>query len=707
MRLGGVHWRKWLAGVGGFGLALVLLAVLADRLCPPDLTRYLTRSTVVDDRKGVLLRAFTTADGTWRLPADPEAVDPLYLKMLLAYEDRRYETHFGVDPLALARALGQWIAQGRVVSGASTITMQTAKLLEPRPRTLGAKAIEMARALQLEARFSKREILATYLTLIPYGGNLEGVRAASLAYFGKEPTRLTEAEAALLVALPRDPEGLRPDRFPAAARAARNAVLERVAARGVIDAAALERARVAPVPSGRLPLPFLAPHLAEQLAAKTRGGEIATTLDAGLQEQLEALLRRSVAQFGGRVGTAAIVVHNPTLAVVAYAGGADYFDADRFGMIDMASATRSPGSTLKPFIYGLGFDRLVVHPDTLIDDAPRDFAGYIPRNFDDGYHGEVTVREALQHSLNVPAVAVLDRIGAGSFDAALRQAGVTLAFNRGQGPATLPLALGGVGIDLKELAMLYAAIPNGGMVRPLRVTPNAASSDGARFMDEAAAWYVARILEGVPPPPGYADADERQHAAIGYKTGTSYGYRDAWALGFTGDYTIGIWVGRPDGTPCSACVGIEAAAPILFGAVDLLPPSLDPPKTPPPEIIAGPTSALPEGLRRFDTPDPIAESSAALRNLHIAFPPDGSRVPLEDAAERILPLALRATGGRQPLTWMVNGRPLATSGRRGDADWIPDGAGFAEIEVTDALGARASAEVFLIPTEEPGRLDEE
>jgi penicillin-binding protein 1C len=578
--------------------------------------------------------------------------------------------------------------------------MQTAKLLEPRPRTLRSKAIEMACAFQLEARYSKRQILAAYLTLIPYGGNLEGVRAASLAYFGKEPRRLTEAEAALLVALPRDPEGLRPDRFPAAALAARNAVLERVAARGVIDAAALQSARVVPVPTRRSPLPFLAPHLTEQLAAQARGGEIATTLDAGLQEQLEALLRRSLSQFDGRVGAAAIVVHNPTLSVVAYVGSADYFDADRYGMIDMASATRSPGSTLKPFIYGLGFDRLVVHPDTLIDDTARDFAGYIPHNFDDGYHGEVTVREALQHSLNVPAVAVLDRIGAGSFDAVLRQAGVTLAFDRGKGPATLPLALGGVGIDLKDLAMLYAAIPNGGVVRPLRMTQaNAEKTDGPRLMNAAASWYVARILEGVPPPPGYADAAGGQHAAIGYKTGTSYGYRDAWALGFTGDYTIGIWVGRPDGTPCSECVGIEAAAPILFGAVDLLPVSFDESGTPPPGVIPGPTSALPEGLRRFDAADPVAQHSTAVRSLRIVFPPDGSRVPLADAENGTLPLALRATGGRQPFTWVVNGRPLSAAGRRSDADWIPDGAGFADIEVTDALGARAGAEVFLVPPE--------
>jgi penicillin-binding protein 1C len=691
MRIGGRH---WLAVAGGGVLALVLAALVADRLSPPDLTHYLTRSTVVEDRKGEVLRAFTTADGIWRLPADPEKVDPLYLKMLLAYEDRRYDSHLGVDPLALARAIRQWIVHRRVVSGASTITMQTAKLLEPRPRNLLSKAIEMARAFQLETRFTKPEILATYLTLIPYGGNLEGVRAASLAYFGKEPHRLTEAEAALLVALPRDPEGLRPDRFPAAALAARNAVLERVATRGVIDVAALERARIAPVPAGRLPLPFLAPHLTEQLAVKRQGGAIATTIDAGLQEQLEALLKRSVSQFDRQVGAAAIVVHNPTLSVVAYVGGADYFDNDRFGMIDMVSATRSPGSTLKPFIYGIGFDRLVVHPETLIDDAPRNFAGYIPRNFDDGYHGQVAVREALQHSLNVPAVAVLDRIGAGSFDATLRQVGVTLAFNRGQGPATLPLALGGVGTDLKDLAMLYAAISNGGMVRPLRVTADSATGEGARLMDEAASWYVARILEGVPPPPGYADAAQRQHAAIGYKTGTSYGYRDAWALGFSGDYTIGIWVGRPDGTPCSECVGIEAAAPILFGAVDLLPPSFDKPEMPPQGVIPGPTSALPEGLRRFDAPDPIADAGAAMRSLHISFPPDGSRLPLGDT------LPLRATGGRQPLTWVVNGRPISATGRRGDADWIPDGAGFADIEVTDALGARAKAEVFLLPPEE-------
>jgi penicillin-binding protein 1C len=262
--------------------------------------------------------------------------------------------------------------------------------------------------------------------------------------------------------------------------------------------------------------------------------------------------------------------------------------------------------------------------------------------------------------------------------------------------------LGGVGIDLKDLAMLFAAIPNGGVVRPLRVTPGEREGDGRRLIGPAAAWYVARILEGVPPPPGYADAAQRQHAAIGYKTGTSYGYRDAWALGFSGDYTIGIWVGRPDGTPCTECIGIEAAAPILFGAVDLLPPSFDAPETAPAGVIPGPTSALPEGLRRFDSADPVADRSAMVRGLRIAFPPDGSRILMGDEDNGMLSLALRATGGRQPFTWMVNGRPLSAVGRRSDADWIPDGAGFADIEVTDALGNRAGAEVFLVPPEAVG-----
>ena len=264
--------------------------MILDRLFPPDLSRLSDLSQLVEDKDGAVLRAFIARDGSWRLPVAVDEVDPRFRRMLLAYEDKRFESHWGVDPLAVARAFGQLVTRGHVVSGASTLTMQTARLLEPRPRTLGAKLIEMARGFQLEARFGKERILAMYLTLAPYGGNLSGIRAASRFYFGKEPAELSDGEASLLVALPQSPERLRPDRAPQAAAAARTRVLARLQAAGVLSASAASEAREAPIPPGRLPAALDAPHLAERLVAEAPGtSEIHSLIDGDLQRRLQAL----------------------------------------------------------------------------------------------------------------------------------------------------------------------------------------------------------------------------------------------------------------------------------------------------------------------------------------------------------------------------------------------------------------------------------
>lgn len=698
--------HRWLVGLAGAAAGLALAGLALDRMFPLDFGRFHQPSIVVSDRDGVMLRAFTAPDGAWRLPVRSIDVDPLYLRMLLAYEDQRFASHPGVDPLAVLRAAAQWAGEGRIVSGASTLTMQVARLLEPRPRGLGAKLLQMARALQLEAHCTKDEILDLYLALAPFGGNLEGVRAASLAYFGKEPRRLTEAEAALLVALPRAPERLRPDRDRPAALAARNEVLARVAARGVITGDDARQAAAEILPGARLAFPFLAPHLADRLVRSVDAvdGEIRAALDAGMQAAIEDVLRRRVQAFGADASAAVVVLHHPTMELRAYAGAPDYFDARRHGMIDMAAAVRSPGSTLKPFIYALAFDALLVHPDTLISDTARAFGDYTPANFDGGFHGDVTAREALQRSLNLPAVLLLDRLGPVAFDAALRRVGVTLRFDRRHGPPTLPLALGGVGITLEELVRLYAALPNGGVVRPVLQLRDPAAKDsgdaGVRLFGPAAAWYTARILEGVAPPAGRAAAGRVPGLTVGFKTGTSYGYRDAWAVGTAGDYTVGIWVGRPDGTPCSDCVGIQAAAPLLFNIVDLLPAPSRSPGAAPAGVIAGPTGALPPGLRRLGGVAAAHAPAAGSPGPSITFPVDGTRLRVAREAETWGGVALRAAGGVQPLRWLVNGRPVAAGGRRSNGEWQPDGAGFARVEVIDAIGRSAVAEIFIAPVGE-------
>ena len=534
---------------------------LVEAYGPPPLGRDLEISRVVLDRNGTLLRAYLTREGRWRLAATRDDVDPRYLEALLAYEDRRFFAHHGVDPLAMGRAAFQLLSQGRVVSGGSTLTMQVARLLEPRQlRSLDAKIRQGLRAVQLEWALGKDEILKLYLTLAPYGGNLEGVRAASLAYFGREPRRLTLGQAALLVALPQAPEARRPDRFPEAAKRARDRVLDRIAGSGVFSDAEIARAKEEPVPTARQPMPLLAPHAADQaLSGAPQERVLRLTIDGRLQKSLERLARDRARALGPDMSVAMVVVDNATGEVLARVASPDYFDERRAGQVDLTQAVRSPGSTLKPFIYGLGFEDGLIHPETLIEDRPIRYAGYQPENFDLTFQGTVTVRRALQLSLNVPAVAVLNEVGPSRLIARLGEAGASLVLPRREAPG-LALGLGGIGVRLTDLTMLYAGLARQGTVAPLIERLGATPPPARRLIEPAAAWSVANVLIGTPPPENAAGG------RIAFKTGTSYGYRDAWAIGFDGKRTIGIWAGRPDGAPVAGLVGRTAAAPILFDA---------------------------------------------------------------------------------------------------------------------------------------------
>ena len=461
-------------------LALVVLVNAAGfaaveilrRLGPPPLGGTLAYSRLIVDRDGRLLRPFATKDGIWRLPAKAEEVDKRFLAMLVAYEDKRFLSHRGVDPIALMRAVWQALRHWRVVSGGSTLTMQVARLLEPRPeRTLAAKAIEMMRALQLEQRLSKDEILTLYLALAPYGGNLEGARAASLAYFGKEPKRLSTAEAALLVALPQAPEARRPDRDAVAARAARERVLARLEASGAFGRGQGEAARSEATPTGRRAFPMLAAHIADRLAKAPGAGVVeVTTIARPLQEKLEALARERAGDLGGGVSVAILAVDNATGEVRSHVGGVGYFDRARAGQIDLANVLRSPGSTLKPFIYGLAFEDGLAHPETLVDDRPTSFGAYRPENFDDTFQGTVTVRHALQQSLNVPAVLLLRAVGPNRLVARMRNAGAAPSLPPEAAPG-LAVGLGGAGVKLTDLAALYVALARGGEAVPLAWKP--------------------------------------------------------------------------------------------------------------------------------------------------------------------------------------------------------------------------------------------
>ena len=413
-----------------------LFAAWVYSLGPVPLGESLEFSTVVVDRDGHLLRPYATVDGRWRLPATVKDVDPRYLDLLIAYEDKRFRDHHGVDPLAVVRAAFQLVTNGRIVSGGSTLTMQVARLLEPRTeRTFVAKLRQAVRAIQLERALSKDEILTLYLGLAPYGGNLEGVRAASLAYFGKEPRRLSLGEAALLVALPQSPEARRPDRSAEAAQRARDRVLDRVAPASRIPADEIALAKAEPCTAARRAD-------ADARAACRRSGDrrvrrtrkvVALTIDANVQKPLEDLARERARALGPDMSVAIVAVDHATGEVLARVAGADYFDERRAGQVDMTQALRSPGSTLKPFIYGLAFEDGLIHPETLIEDRPIRYGSYAPENFDLTFQGTVSVRKALQMSLNVPAVALLDAVHASRLTARLADAGGALRVAEGRG----------------------------------------------------------------------------------------------------------------------------------------------------------------------------------------------------------------------------------------------------------------------------------
>ncbi|MBV9589892.1 MAG: penicillin-binding protein 1C [Hyphomicrobiales bacterium] len=651
-------------------------------------------SPVVLDRSGVLLRAFTTSDGRWRMPVEVQEVDPRYIAMLIAYEDRRFLQHDGIDIYAVVRASLQLLAHGRVVSGASTLTMQVARLLEPRAdRSMSAKLRQMIRAVEIERSRSKSEVLDLYLALAPYGGNIEGLRAASFAYFGKEPKRLSIGEAALLVALPQSPETRRPDRFPQAAERARQLVLERARERGLISVAEAEYARAEPIPYERRIFPALAAHAAQEAHEATPDERvIRLTLDARLQSALEALARQRLAPLDPRLSAAILVVDNATGELRAHVGSPDFLSEQRSGSIDMARALRSPGSALKPFIYALAFEDGIAHPETLIDDRPARYGTYAPENFDLGYQGAVTARHALQMSLNLPAVSLLSQVGPERLIARLRSAGARIELPKGTEPG-LAIGLGGLGTTLEDLVRLYAGLARGGEVMPLVRRLGDVASKPSRFTEAVPAWYVADILKGAPPPlNGAADR-------IAFKTGTSYGYRDAWAVGFDRATTIAVWVGRPDNGAVPGLVGRITAAPILFDAfarlnrdVEIIPP-------PPGALFPRSTAALPPPLRHLGSRDelpPQGGGTLAAETLKIAFPLDGSDIDLGlTSGDGATPLALKALGGSPPLTWLVNGAPVLRDELRRNSAWAPDGAGFIRLTVIDAAGATDSISVRL------------
>lgn len=625
-------------GLAALAVMAMLPAALAvlDRACPPDLSRMRLLGSEVLDRHGRLVADLPAPGGIRRLDTRPDEVAPVFLTLLLRTEDRRFRHHAGIDPRSLARAALQWVAAGHVVSGGSTLAMQAARLLEPRPRTLRAKLIEMFRATQLEERLGRDGVLEVWLTLAPYGGNLEGVKAGAQAWFGVAPAALDRAQAALLVAIPRRPEELRPDRHPLRAAALRDRLL-----RG--DAAAMAEA----LPTGRTPFPA---HAMQAVRRLPRQPVIRTTLDLPLQTGLKALLAQTLAGMSERVSAAGLIAEAGSRDILAVASGDG--SGSRADAMDLTQAVRSPGSALKPLLYGLAFQEGLARPDTVLSDLPRRFGRYAPENYDRTFTAPVTAAEALRRSLNLPAVALLAALGPERFAGWLQTAGARLVLPAGA-TASLPMALGGGGMRMRTLAALYAALATDGSDRALRLVPDAA--DPARpLLQASAAALVGDVLT--------RDFPEGGPEGVAWKTGTSWGGRDAWALGYDAAHVGAIWIGRPDGTAVEGATGLQDALPVLSQLFGLLPPA--------------PREGAPEQAAPMRAPVAVVAETS----LRILFPPADAELSMDG------PVPLRVMGGRRPISFLVDGQMLASRPVSRVVNWLPTGPGFYMLSVVDADG---------------------
>lgn len=552
----------------GYGvlLALILLLWSLDKLFPLPAPGRDSFNVIVVAKDGTPLRAFPDRAHIWRQPIKLDEVSPLYIQSLIEYEDKHFWWHPGINPFSLIRAAFQWVRSGEIVSGGSTLTMQVARILDPTPRTFAGKLKQLARAVQLEYHYSKKEILTLYMNFAPMGGVLEGVETASRAYLGKSAKRLTHAEAALLTVLPQLPSVLRPDRYPQKAQLARDKVIRRM--QGIWSKEDINDAITEPIAALMVREPLLAPLLAQRLKNQYPNQlKIDSTINTADQQIVETLLLDRVKVIPPRISMAAMVMDNRTAEVIAYVGSADFTDRDRFSDVDMVRASRSPGSTLKPFLYAFALDEGLIHSESLLSDTPQSFSGYQPGNFQQNFHGPVSVSESLVKSLNVPAVQVLDQLGSTPFVSMLRRGGLKLDFPTGATP-NLSVILGGAGARLEDMVGAYSSFARKGMA----VTPRFvlfSPMQERRMMSEGAAFIVRDILETGGP---VGRALEGSHG-IAWKTGTSFGFRDAWSLGVTQDYTVGVWVGRPDGTPNPGFFGANIAAPLLVDIFNALPKS--------------------------------------------------------------------------------------------------------------------------------------
>ena len=667
----------FLFGLAGAGSVVLFVGVAWIFPFPEELLDSIPASQVVLSREGEILRVYANRNGDFMIPVELKKISPHVVTATCAIEDRRFWSHPGVDPLAVIRALWQDVISGHIVSGASTITMQVVRLLEGRPRTLRAKIMEAFRALQLERRLTKKEILALYLTLAPYGGNLYGIEAASLAYLGKRSSELSLPEAALLAGLPQSPARLRPDRFPRAALKRRNLVIKALVRDGVLSEREAERYSFDPSeaekkgiclegeynPYRRRPFPFRAPHFCRFVQAREpERALIRSTLDLALQQKVERLLRRKIDELTGVTNASCIVVENTTGEVLAYVGSLDFWSVENSGQVDGLRAFRSPGSTLKPFLYALAYDKGVLAPEEVLPDLPLLASSWEPDNYDRSSHGLVPAQEALARSYNLTAVRLLARYGGQRFLDFLVRSGVVRRPPRKPG---LSVILGAVEVRPVDLVRAYTALGRFGHPTSLRFTTGEIVENPMTFVlrdreRERALGEPVRV--GVEESERFSFSREACYltaqaltrtgsgewspVGVAWKTGTSWGRRDAWTVAYTPRYTIGVWAGNFSGESSPVLVGANAAAPCALEIASFVDPRPSWPKRPE-GILEGKVCAE-TGLRAGPF-CPHVVSGRVLKNdfrrcrVHRRFPVDSE-------SGRLL---CRSCLGERKVTWKV------------------------------------------------------
>lgn len=572
--------RRWAAITLGAVVVVAGAFLFLDAVFPfPEAELRPEPAVRVWDEDGVLLRVFLPQDGRLRFRTALDEISPELRQSFIASEDRWFYYHPGVNPFSVIRAAFTNLKHGRVVCGASTIPMQIARMVEPKERTLRSKLIESFRALQLTLHHDKDELFEIYLNLLPFGGNIQGVSAAAYRYFNTTAARLTPAEAAMLTAVPKSPRSYDPVRRAKAARQARNEVLNRLEEEGVYTSEVAAAAKEKPLPSALKPLPFIAPHFcrfAHEL--HPHDSECRTTLQREIQAVVVSLARSRMRELRRQDidNCAVVVVDNESRAVRAMLGSESYFDTEHQGGINCAVIQRSPGSALKPFLYGLALDTGRVVPESMLLDVPTDYSGYAPENYDGKFNGRVTVQEALTRSLNVPAVRLLADIGVERFHSLLCKLGCPP--DKTAGEYGLPLVLGAAETTLLDLTGAYATLAGGGVYHPVKVFAGEKTGPGSQVYSRAAAQMLTEMLTETRRPNMEEAWDlTRDMPAVAWKTGTSYGHRDAWAVGFTKRYSIGVWVGNPDGRSVKGISGAKQAAPLLFDVFRAVDPGGKPP----------------------------------------------------------------------------------------------------------------------------------